>query len=215
MGFYHHIQEAISINRKRKKQYAKASNGQTRLLSSLLINSERLTIPVAKYYDKKGAPFNDKGIMIVKHDFVDMDIPAFDQHVVHQSVWNSRIQREINGLSKDFISLIPKRIIYHKELEFLLTEGRRFYEQIKLMEDGYDVHLAMTKHMVESITYMAKNGIRYSEESNGATISLSASLIWWHKVAVKNSIWMDRMGNRFHQQNIGILVNDMPVIPIY
>lgn len=214
-GFHSHIQEAIKINKGRKIQYAGLSRGRTKSLSNVLITSEILTRPIARYYDNKAKPFNSQGIMVVKEDFVDMDIPPYNTKVKYQSAWSKAFSNNLKALIVDFLKTIPKNYRSDQDIESVLSKGRKCYGLIEAMEKKYDIHCAMTKHMLESICFIGMNGIQYSKQSDGATLSLSGSIINWHKVALKNSLWMDKWANKFHQKNIGILVNDMPHIPIY
>ncbi len=213
-GFYTHIQEAITINRIRKVAYARLSGGKTKSLSNALIISERLTLPIAKYYDRKGKIFNDQGIMVVQDDFVDMNIPSFDRKVIHQSAWTEKVSNRMKFLLQEFLSTIPKKYESNEALKTVLDNGRDLHQSIEALEKEQEVHLAMTKHLVESICFISNNGLKFSEQSQGSTRTLTGSLIKLHQLALKNSLWMDKWGNKFHQQNIGILVNDMPEIEV-
>lgn len=213
-GFYTHIQDAIIINTIRKVAYAKLSGGKTKGLSNALIISERLTLPIAKYYDRKGKIFNDQGIMIVQDDFVDMNISPFDRKVMHQSPWTDKVGKQIKSLLQEFLSTIPKKYESNEALKTVLDNGRYLHQSIEALEKEQDVHIAMTKHILESICFISKNGLKFSEQSQGSTRTLTRALIKLHQLALKNSLWMDKWGNKFHQQNIGILVNDMPTIEV-
>jgi len=213
-GFHDHIQEAIVINKIRKIKYAKLSGGKTKGLSNALIFSEQLTLPIAKYYDKKGKIFNDKGVMVVKNDFVDMNISPLDREVKHRSAWTNKASISMKSFIQKFISTIPKKFESDESLKTVLDNGRNLYLSIEAFEKEEDIHTAMTKHLFESICFIIKNGLKFSEQSQGSTRPLTGALIKLHQLALKNCLWMDRWGNRFHQQNIGILVNDMPVIEV-
>lgn len=209
-----HIKEAIQINKLRKVKYSALSNGKTKSLSSVLITSEKLTLPIAKYYDRKGEMYNDNGIMVVKEDFVDMNLPDFDRPVNKRATWTSKINDNLNVLIRDFMSKTKIDLKSDKDLSIIYDEGLKYYKSVKEIEENNQVNCIMTKHVLESICLISKNGISYALQSNNNTVGISKGLIFWHKIALKNSVWLDRWGNKFHQKNIGILVNDMPEIII-
>ena len=71
-AFYLHLKEAIALNTKRKRTYALLTNNQSIPVSRKLIYSEKMLLPVARYFDWQGKQYNEKGIPIISHDFVSM-----------------------------------------------------------------------------------------------------------------------------------------------
>ena len=71
----------------------------------------------------------------------------------------------------------------------------------------------MTKHLVESLGLAAMNALDYAERSGGETLKLSRTFIRFQGLGLLGSVGIDRKAQAFHQQGIGIVVNDVPPIP--
>lgn len=211
-GFHQHIREAIACNKQRRKLYASISNNRTRPLSNFLIWTEYLTLPIAKYYDRRGKKFNENGIMIVQEDFVPMDIAPYDQDVQFRNSFSKMIVDEIKSDTKKYLKETKGKIITVSDLKNRYTLTSNFYDDIEALEKNESVNFAMLKHVVESVAFICKNGIAYANQSNGKTIPLSASLFKLHHLGLKNALYFDKKANPFHVENIGILLNDMPKI---
>lgn len=207
-GFASHIKEAIEINRKRKHYYSKVSNGRTRSLSNILIGLERLSLPLAKYYDLKGKKFNRKGIGIVREDFAEMDLRPVESKPRHEGHINSEIHRAIKQKVSTFLSSTSRS----KDLQLISKSSSEFLEMVREEEKQENVHFAMLVHMIESVISIADNGIEYNKISEGKTKSLTLDLVRLHFFSLRFAPLIDRMANPFHQEGIGIIVNDMPDI---
>ena len=141
-----------------------------------------------RYYDRKGKIFNDQGIMVVKNDFVDMDISHFDMEVIHRSAWTDKVGDSMKSLLKKFIQRIPNKYETNESLKTVLCNGRDLYHSIEEIENEENIHFAMTKHLLESICFISKNGLKFSEQSQGSTLSLSGALIKLHRLALNLSL---------------------------
>ena len=210
-GFYKHVCEAIFINRNRSKLYSSISNGKTRKLSRLLILSEYLTLPIALYFDYIGKKYNKLGIPIVKNDFAPMKINAWDKKPLRNSNMAKKHKKELKSILKNGIRKIQKSI---NSLLKAYQENLDLLDIIREYEKQNNLHLAMIKHISESMALILKNGIQYSLQSNGKTEKLSISMFHIHLFALNRAIIIDSIANKFHQNRIGIIVNDMPDIPL-
>ena len=76
--FEEHLQEAIALNRERAPRYAALSAGASRPISRGLITAEYLLLPVARWFDRRAAPYHRAGIPLLETLFVPMALaPAF------------------------------------------------------------------------------------------------------------------------------------------
>jgi hypothetical protein len=65
--FEEHLREAIALNRQRAPLYAKATGGASTSISRMLISSELLLLPFARWVDGRAEPFHRRGIPVL-HD---------------------------------------------------------------------------------------------------------------------------------------------------
>jgi hypothetical protein len=70
--FERHLREAIALNRVRAGPYAALSGGRSRLVSESLIASERLLLPLARWFDGRAEPYHRAGIPVLEAVFVPM-----------------------------------------------------------------------------------------------------------------------------------------------
>jgi len=87
--------------------------------------------------------------------------------------------------------------------------------EIDLYEKEEAIYLPMSKHLIESLGFGALHSLYYRCDSKEETYQLGQDLMVLQAIAVKigNSLSYDKQANEFHQQQIGILVNDLPHIP--
>jgi hypothetical protein len=77
--FERHLRDAIVLNRKRAAHYAERSRGRSRSVSRTLITIERALLPVARWFDRRAAPYHDAGIPFLDEAFLSMEqAPALD-----------------------------------------------------------------------------------------------------------------------------------------
>ncbi len=207
-GFRKHILEAINLNRKRRTYYAKVTDGQTKKLSNWLIFLERFVIPIAFYFDLRARRFNQQGIGIVRDDFLAMDVVDEKTPALYKNEMTAEVIEEIRSL----IKLYAREVSRLRELTDINDLTFDFYKKITDFESGKRVHLAMLKHLVESIWYISKNGITYAEQSQGRTTKLSRQLLKLHFIGLSSTLFLDKAANRHHRNGVGIIVNDLPEI---
>ena len=76
--FEQHIRDAIALNASRAPRYALLSGGSSRPISRWLILVERALLPVARWSDRRAAPYHRAGIPLLGALFAPMEsAPAF------------------------------------------------------------------------------------------------------------------------------------------
>lgn len=209
-GFESHIQEAIDIYEVRSKQYSILTGGESDKIFNTLIFMEKAMLPVARAIDYQAKKFNDDGIMVVTNDFVPMTLKytAFDY--IHPS---NGFNDSTEHLSKSWMSKLRTHI-NSSDFKAIAYDAQQALNAIDLHEQEFNVHLPMLKHLVESIGYGALHAYGYACESNNQTTALSKRLLSVQLLVLNDMVWkFDQQANVFHQQGIGVLVNDLPPIP--
>lgn len=212
-AFYLHLKEAIEINQQRKPLYAQQSKGQSKKVSNLLIRSEKMSLPIAHYFDWRARKFNQKGIAIVAHDFVNMDDilspkapPLYPQKA---SAVHLQVAQE---LSKNFRKKIKANLkTYNFEAACATTANALL--QTNQLEQTAQAHFAMLKHLLESIGYAAAHAIDYAQVSQGDSLKLSRQLVNIQLYGLPIALKIDAQAQKMHQLGIGIVINDVPPIP--
>ncbi|MBW2526367.1 MAG: hypothetical protein JRI23_19460 [Deltaproteobacteria bacterium] len=210
-GFEEHLREAIALNTERKPIYGELTDGATAPLSYLLIASEEALLEDARSFDERARPFQAQGIPIVANDFVSMtQVAAHDAPIPHQGHWEPQVRDDAREALTPLLAVDPGQF---EEVCALIYEALHALEGL---EGAYDVHLAMTKHMLESAGLAALHAIDYAEQSDGATTTLSADLVAFQLVGpVQDDVGLtvDWLVAPFHELGVGIIVNDVPLIP--
>ncbi len=209
-GFEQHLKDAIELYKERKHQYAEQTDGATDALFSKLITTETLLLPVAATFDARAVPHIKKGVMIIANDFVPMeDNLGFDYPMAPADVFSDELQ----ALAQQILSELNAT---NSSDAFAITEAvNTALLDIDEFERYHNVYLPMTKHLVESLGFGALHSLYYRCESAEETYRLSQNLMKLQAVAIKlgNPLSYDVEANPFHQQGVGILVNDLPHIP--
>ena len=211
VGFEAHLLEAIEVNSERAETYASLSQERTRKLSNALILSEQLLILTARVFDMRGVPFNKKGIGIIEEDFVPMHLEysALDP-VAPTNPFTKDTTRFIEEI---FQSFQPHK--YEPDFEIVADLSVKTLNSIEKYELEHNIFLPMLKHVIESIGFGAINAIFYSCQSEGSSDQLAKDLISLQIIGLGPLVtFLDREANQFHQEGIGILVNDLPKIPV-
>ena len=209
-GFEKHLADAIKLNTERKKIYAEMTDGRSNFLFTALIGFETALIPLAKTTDYQAIPFLKEGIPIVVNDFVPMNsVNDFTVPPVYYGEMNDESIEEV----KEIISRINK---LHKddfvEISHVVYEALSNLDRVEVK---HQVHFQMTKHLLESLGFAALHAILYTKQSDGRTDSLSKKFIMYQLLPFKTSasLFYDKRANHFHQEGIGVLINEMPYIP--
>jgi len=209
-GFRAHLDEAIALNLERMPLYGDMTDGASLELSELLIASERLLLDLAEDFDTRAAPFQAQGIPIVAADFVSMeDIGEPTDPPRWAGPWTDALEADLER------ALAGLNDAEADDFEGVCVEARSALWAIDDLEGEHEVHLAMTRHVVESAAYAALHAIDYAEASNGDTVSLSTDLVAIQLDALPWRLHeaLDQRATTIHREGAGILVNDLPHIP--
>ena len=209
-GFEQHLKDAIEIYSERQLQYADQSDGATDELFNKLIAAETLVLPLAATIDARAIPFVQDGIMIIAGDFVPMaDNLGFDYPMIVADKLTPALIDEAQ-------EIIDRLNTINTHDAFSLTEAvNTSLLSINDFELANNVYLPMTKHLIESLGFGSLHSLYYRCESQEKTYNLGQDLIFIQTLAITlgNPLSYDKEANKFHQQGIGILVNDLPHIP--
>jgi len=211
-GFVSHLFEAITLNCKRTPYYASKTAQSSRLLSWTLISLEVLITPMALYYDLRARPFNRRNIMMMQDDFESMENVDEKEHaVVYSTHLNGYDFKEIQQQLKSDVTLV-KQALNAEDFFQSYVALVQVIEVIERYESRYQVHFAMTLHILESLAYFCNHSIKYALQSDGASVRYSKEHIRFQLLGLMSSLYMDRWAQKFHAQGAGILVNDLPKI---
>jgi len=146
----------------------------------------------------------------IANDFVPMeDNLGFDYPMAAADVFSDELQTQAQQILSELNATDSGDA-------FAITEAvNTALLDIDEFERYHNVYLPMTKHLVESLGFGALHSLYYRCESAGKTYRLGQDLMKLQAVAIKlgNPLSYDVEANQFHQQGVGILVNDLPHIP--
>ncbi len=213
-GFVRHLREAIALNEARRAGYEARTGGASRALSRRLVLYERAVLPWAWWMDRRARRWNDRGVMIVAGDFVAMthvrDVAAppprtgraTDAQAAALSARLESFRAEVDRATKAgrFDEAAARAVALLRELE--QAEAR----------DGCS--WAMTRHVVEQVGYAALNALAWRAASGGETDDLARRFVWGLRLGTGSAVGLDRRAQACHALGVGVLVNDLPEIPL-
>lgn len=212
--FHQHLADAIRVNTARKPYYAKITNGQSKVISNLLIASEYLLLPTAHYYGVKARSFNEQGIGIVDSDFASMnDISPAETPPKYRNVASKDSLKQFYVTLKQFKA---EALSDSKRADFIAIakKAEQVLSEIKSAEESDEAHYAMSTHLVESIGISALHSVIYAKQSQQKTVPLSTKLLKSQLGAISPLIVMaEKKIQSMHQLGAGIIVNEAPHIP--
>lgn len=212
-SFRKHLIDAIIVNSKRKGLYARMSANRSLWVSWPLILLEKAAIMIAWWIDRKAARFQKLGIPIIANDFVPMEpLPSYNTPPFYCKRADKQILRQIAKDLKNY----RKSINAYVDNEEFIAAAKISYEllqHIRQMEKEHHCHFAMTRHLIESIGFAVLHAPQYAKASGNTTIPLSKMLARIQIFALFGGLWLDKQAGAVHQMGIGILVNDLPLIP--
>jgi hypothetical protein len=210
-GFAEHLREAIALNTARQPLYSAATEGRSVALSALLISGEESLLPLAMDFDRRARAFHLRGIPIVADDFVSMfGVPAHDAPIPRRGALTDEARGALAA------ALEPMRTVDPADFREVCDVAYQALLDLEAIEHTYDVHFAMTKHLLESPAIAALHAIEYAALSGGQTIELSRDLIASQlELPMEQDLGLivDSLANQYHRVGIGIIVNDVPHIP--
>lgn len=203
--FKQHILESISINTKRKQDYAKLTNGRSNRIFNTLIAYETVTLAPATYFDLLAIPYHKQGIELFCHEFMGMNqAPVFDS--------NNRINPTETFKPFDWK-------FYKERMEIALKHGNenelksvliQALEELKSMPHYY----CMTRHLLESVYRFAHfMPIRMKEAQTKGMKSprkIMIDVMKLHLLGMKDSHKIDLLSQPIQKAGIPILCSEVP-----
>jgi len=210
--FFKHVIDAISINKERARIYSTLSNGKSQKLSAKLISLEYAILPMAKFLDKRALKYQKQGIPVLIEDFVPMEnLNSPYELTSHTGEMTKEVVATYFLLISDFKGLVLK-LARKKEFKKLEERARASLHSLRALEDATNCSFAMGKHLVESVVLSAENGSRYNIMSDGETDNIVAANLILQGVAFFPLCELDVKAADLHEEGIGIIINDLPVI---
>ena len=179
----------------------------------MLIRTEYICLPFALGFDRRGKRFNEAGIPIIQDDFVPMD-EIGDPH--DPPLYANRAEQgEFEAVSAELNEYIRCLRDSAKTLGFeqAARDTARMLTAVAERETRCEAHFAMLRHLLESIGLAAVNAIRFAELSAGKTRLLSRDLLMFETKGVRTAVALDQRAQEVHALGVGIIVNDIPLIP--
>ena len=151
--------------------------------------------------------------MIIANDFVSLknalpesEEPKYINIISHSLVRHLfrkmfTLRRRIRKLlkKKDFVNI--HRLIC-TEIDYIIE-----------LETKNLIHIAMLKHILESVGFAAKNSIEYTKHDDNRVKKLAVCFIKTQMLGTILTPLIDRSANKIHKLGVGIIVNDVPSIP--
>jgi hypothetical protein len=209
-GMELHLREAIALNRARKERYARLTDGGSDGLFRRLIASEWVLLPVARLVDAQAAPFVAQGIPVVTSDFVPMEsVAPFGTPVPPARA----MSRADEAAARAILWRLVRRS--NDGLEATAQACAQALEELRLLEGEAGLSFPMSRHLVESLGLAALHGLQHNQDSGGETAGLVRRLVGLQRLGLVtlDPVGIDRQANRFHQQGLGIIANEVPAIP--
>lgn len=213
-AFVRHLRDAIAINEQRRPRYEARTGGASRALSRRLVLFERVALPWAWWIDQRAKKWNRRGVMIVAGDFVSM-----------QGVRADAAPPTRTGQATDEqLDAVTRRVKAFRTASGEALDAGRFDEAARLAhellrdldasEAAWSCHFAMTRHVVEQVGYAALNAITWRAMTRGETDGLARSFVKGLRFGLVSSVDIDRRAQANHALGAGIIVNDVPEIPL-
>jgi len=209
-GFEAHLEEAIALNKERGPIYGDMTGGASLALSEMLISSERIALFVAVDLDARARPFWAEGIPVVAADFVSMEgVAEVDEPPTWTGGWSASVAIELADVLAGLAGTDAG------DFEAICADADEVLIQLDQLEAEHAVHLAMTRHVVESSAFAALHAMDYAERSDGRTEDLSRDLIGAQLQILQWGVAQafDQRAAALHAMGVGILINDFPHIP--
>ncbi len=203
--FSDHIRESISVNSLRKPIYSKFTNGRSDKIFTELILGERLTLPVAMFYDFRAQSFQKKGTPLFCKEFKSMNkTPTFrTDHFVPLTYKYSPF--DYKTVRHDILKAIS---IKDMEAIKLIT-----LEAIDELKNAPDYH-CMTRHFLESIyrfAYFLPKQIESARDHQlSSPLGISFEVMKLHAISLNTLAHIDDLSAPIQAEGIPILCSELP-----
>ncbi|MFT7624476.1 MAG: hypothetical protein ACI9WU_003664 [Myxococcota bacterium] len=207
-----HLWDALCLNIRRAPGYAARSRGRSLPLSLMLVVTEAIVLPTALVFDWLGRRFQRQGVPVVCGDFIAMSEVAEATVQPTGGRADARAFAQLTGLLAGWEAAVRRRMLIRDFAEVAeLTSG--ILARLDALETESGGVFAMTRHVLESVGYAAKNALDYVEATTGRSAHLSKVLVAYQVFGVALAPKFDRLAQVCHERGAGIIVNDVPAIP--
>ncbi len=207
-AFSAHLRDAIDLNLARADAYAARTGGRSRPLSWLLVGLERLCLPTARWFELRaeGIPRRQH---LLELSFVPMQGLPESGALPFRRAGPARRQSALALRLLRRLSRQTRAALRDGELGPVVTACERALAGLEVLERRHDAHLAMSRHLVESVGRVAMVATRLGLERD----RFAQDLLRLHLVGLPLAPRLDARAQRVHQAGVGLLVNDLPEIP--
>lgn len=212
-SFQAHLHEALELGQQRRDWYAARSQGLSKPVSRDMLLLDRLALPAAWWIDRSARKFQQAGVPVISGDLVGMEsvLPP-ETPPRRKRIWTEPEWADYDAQIRSFSLDVGPHL---REFRFgpVADSCRILLEKLTGLEERYDGLCAITKHVVESVGWSAQHAVEYSERTSGATAPLCRR---WIRIQLLSLFWLRRIDRRaqpVHALGLGIVQNEMPVIP--
>ena len=212
-SFTRHLLNAIATNVNRAPGYAHRSHGWSWPISLRLIACEVILLPSALIYDASSQPFLGRGIPVITGDFTSMTLirPASltlgRQTTVPDGAWQEL--RQLTVFYQGMIDLAAQA----RDFQLIGQACHEMMGTLDRFEETAGAQATMTRHVVESVGMSAVHALEAKARSRGESDGLYGSFLGFQSVGLIAAYDIDVAAHPLHVEGIGILTNDVPVIP--
>lgn len=207
--FQDHLYDAIAQNHKRAPIYASLTHGDSALLSSAMISSERAALVTAFEVDAAAAKFEEAGVFVVCDAFVSM---RKTPELLAQGPEPFPKLKAFRPLKLEAPTRIWRRQIQAKRFDQLANSLRTTIAALE-REPRFN---CMTRHTLESMLRIATQVPLQEGKAKNLGMSspapISARMLSLHLEALKIAHNLDRMAAPIQAKGLPIVCQDVPPI---
>ncbi|MFL5560638.1 MAG: hypothetical protein ACJ79K_04100 [Gemmatimonadaceae bacterium] len=206
--FERHMREAIALNESRAPRYAVLSGGASEPISRRLILAERAMIPVARWFDRRAAPYHRGGIPLLEGLFMPMhSSPAFGP---------PRAPITVALPPEPVAAEMRRRVRIAFVAHGFAGAALALASEIERLMRVPDVD-CLVRHLLESAHRLAYRAPRQIEAAIAKGLpsphSLLATLLRLHLWGLGAAAALDARARPLQIRGIPILAHDLPPIP--
>ncbi len=215
--FEQHLLEAMALNSERRALYAEFSGGRSEAVSDRLVETERLTLPVARAFDRRAETFQRAGIAVMCAEFEPMSrapgaptqtAPMQTPPGLVEWVQEARLAVRFEAAYTEGGFAAAERLAGEVLSRLAEAEPR-----------GKNGGLCMTRHLVESIRRVARLAPHHAGEADllgfrwRSPERLSRAFYWLQVAALPAGLDLDVLAEPAHLAGAPIICSDVPPIP--
>ena len=206
--FERHLREAIALNRERAPRYAELSGGASRIISRRLIAAEYALLPVARWFDRRAAPYHRVGIPLLESLFESMALaPAF-------------VAAPVTSRSATAFVRLPtapiRRRVWRAYRDGQFPDVVRALEHELAKLAASHAPNALVRHLLQSAQRLATLAPRHEalalERGLASPAPIQARLLRLHLLGLRIAAGLDWRAHPLQSKGIAILAQDLPPI---